>query len=1069
MAIDASTQPGAVFGISTARVQLLTAFPGPVDQIGLTLINVNDVELYSLYIRNLTPYNGSYYKEYWQGICIKDSRNIRIGAEGKGNVISGFTADIGVDEQEEGGQIRHYCENMVIQASFVSFEPDGSTVSQFPSSACNLAMVYGKVEIGGTPEEGNLFAKGLIFSQANVYDFTDPGHEISSLPATIRISNNNIGVDHSGKVGIKGSWGLGVWCDIPGGKNTVTIEDNVISSSEYSGIDITNNERPVTIRRNFIGVDRTRTIRLPMLIFGITINASDAVTIGSNDPADANYIAYCKPVYIYPESTVAVNKNSFFCTINAYPMILTQFIGGIDPTEVAILAIKPGSVSGTATPNSSVELFYSDHCGTCSPETYFASTTADAAGNWQYNGAVNGTVIASATYNNSTSEFTFTRIDESNVAVVPACGNTGSIKGAVPLNTANVKWLDEKGNVVGTSADLINVPAGMYTLKVINGDCNAEKSYEVPQILVLNSANLSTSNPSCGKANGSARGIRATTSSASQILYSWRDAGGTEVAQTADLNNVKAGSYTLTISTADNSCSQYYGPVILKNQDGPDINQALTVVTSTLCGKSTGSVTGMLATGSGTLSYKWKDGRGLQVADTKDLLNQAAGTYFLEVTDDSGCTVSSLFISIPESNGITLSDDGIASPALCGTSNGSITGIMVTGATKYEWYDNRDILVNNAGGPSLSNAAPGEYYLVASNSGCIIKTRIYTVGILPNTTDYGLPVPQLINATCGMNNGSIRLTFSKSLPASYRWVNSSTGKTEGSGSVLQNIDAGSYQLYVADQNGCEKSLGEYTIIREAELLFNNDKTVVIADNCGLEKGSITGIQVTGKMPLSFKWTDTAGEILSSNPDITNLKAGSYQLTVTDAGGCEKTSGYTIANYSEVLPRPDVNDLQICNAGPALLLVKNSLPQYGYRLYNDAKSLVPLDERPSGQFQIELKEGRSFYVSSYSGNCESERKEVKVGVGNSSIHSPNTFTPNGDGINDTWVIRGIENYPGASVQIFNRYGLKVFESQKYQSPFDGTINGKPLPVGTYYYIINLTENCKPVSGSITILR
>jgi gliding motility-associated-like protein len=90
-------------------------------------------------------------------------------------------------------------------------------------------------------------------------------------------------------------------------------------------------------------------------------------------------------------------------------------------------------------------------------------------------------------------------------------------------------------------------------------------------------------------------------------------------------------------------------------------------------------------------------------------------------------------------------------------------------------------------------------------------------------------------------------------------------------------------------------------------------------------------------------------------------------------------------------------------------------------------------------------------------------------GISALNIANTITPNGDGINDYWKISGIENYPNASVQIFTRYGQKVFDSKGYAQPFDGTSNGTPLPVGVYYYIINLNTNCNLLSGNLTIIR
>ncbi|MFI5138888.1 MAG: gliding motility-associated C-terminal domain-containing protein [Sphingobacteriales bacterium] len=82
---------------------------------------------------------------------------------------------------------------------------------------------------------------------------------------------------------------------------------------------------------------------------------------------------------------------------------------------------------------------------------------------------------------------------------------------------------------------------------------------------------------------------------------------------------------------------------------------------------------------------------------------------------------------------------------------------------------------------------------------------------------------------------------------------------------------------------------------------------------------------------------------------------------------------------------------------------------------------------------------------------------------------NTFTPNGDGINDTWDIPSLAAYPGCTVNIFNRYGTLVYNSSGYAKAWDGNYDGKPLPVGTYYYLIDLKNGKKPLSGPVTILR
>jgi gliding motility-associated-like protein len=83
--------------------------------------------------------------------------------------------------------------------------------------------------------------------------------------------------------------------------------------------------------------------------------------------------------------------------------------------------------------------------------------------------------------------------------------------------------------------------------------------------------------------------------------------------------------------------------------------------------------------------------------------------------------------------------------------------------------------------------------------------------------------------------------------------------------------------------------------------------------------------------------------------------------------------------------------------------------------------------------------------------------------------PNTFTPNNDGINDKWQIRPLAKFPIQWVQVFDRYGQLLFESHGYTQPWDGTYNGKPLPAGTYYYIIEVNGLLNPKTGYVTILR
>ncbi|AMM53015.1 hypothetical protein TH61_16490 [Rufibacter sp. DG15C] len=82
---------------------------------------------------------------------------------------------------------------------------------------------------------------------------------------------------------------------------------------------------------------------------------------------------------------------------------------------------------------------------------------------------------------------------------------------------------------------------------------------------------------------------------------------------------------------------------------------------------------------------------------------------------------------------------------------------------------------------------------------------------------------------------------------------------------------------------------------------------------------------------------------------------------------------------------------------------------------------------------------------------------------------NTFSPNGDGINETWDLGNVSNFPEISIEIFNRWGQRIYTSKGYATPWDGTYNGKALPVDTYYYIIRLNQDENPLKGSVTIIK
>lgn len=120
--------------------------------------------------------------------------------------------------------------------------------------------------------------------------------------------------------------------------------------------------------------------------------------------------------------------------------------------------------------------------------------------------------------------------------------------------------------------------------------------------------------------------------------------------------------------------------------------------------------------------------------------------------------------------------------------------------------------------------------------------------------------------------------------------------------------------------------------------------------------------------------------------------------------------------------------------------------------------------PAGQYPITVSGGiASNYTFSYVNGILTVNP-----VPSAIVNIPNTFTPNGDGVNDTWNINNLNTYPKITVEILNRYGTRVYFSNNYPVPWDGKYNGANVPQGTYYYIITGVSN-KPLTGYVAVIR
>ncbi|WP_410479380.1 gliding motility-associated C-terminal domain-containing protein [Pedobacter gandavensis] len=165
----------------------------------------------------------------------------------------------------------------------------------------------------------------------------------------------------------------------------------------------------------------------------------------------------------------------------------------------------------------------------------------------------------------------------------------------------------------------------------------------------------------------------------------------------------------------------------------------------------------------------------------------------------------------------------------------------------------------------------------------------------------------------------------------------------------------------------------------------------------------------------------------------------------------------------------MNDLRVCYATEIMLPVV--APEEGtYQLFQDENDSAPIMESTNGRFVFKASKTADYYLRRKLGTCTSEFRKVKVEVTNDNLDIKNTMTPNGDGMNDYWMISGLPEKVNVDIKLYTRSGQLVYESLgQYNKPFDGRFRGKDLPAGAYYYVIDLRADCKPLGGSLTLLR
>ncbi len=536
---------------------------------------------------------------------------------------------------------------------------------------------------------------------------------------------------------------------------------------------------------------------------------------------------------------------------------------------------------------------------------------------------------------------------------------------------------------------------------------------------------------------------------------------------TSKVNNLLQGQNTLRWTITNVNCS-LSDDVIITN-DLPDKPNAGVDFATCSDSAQLNAVNPTIGTGIWTASDTLITFADSSVINTiVNNLPQAVDTLIWTLTNNACSLSDTVLVS---SSQLTISNT--KTDLSCFESNDGKINITVNGGFanyNYSWFNNTGSLNYNTA--NITNAVADTFYVVATDANnCSISDTI----ILNQPTQI-LSNSVIKNVLCHDDStGSIQLYPNGGAgDYNYAWTvadSSYYNVTDSTLSHLYNLISGVYSVVITDSTNCSVS-ETYTINQPTQISLSAD---IIDNVCyGGYSGSID-LTVDGGTPAytgyTYQWTEqndsivhnySNGNFSSTDEDIDSLYAGTFNVVVTDLNNCKATATYKVNQPFEGMKlTAKVTDVSCKDQhdGAIDLTVEYGTSPY---IYNWSNNEITED--------LENLDGGSYVVTITDVyNCQITDTLV-VNVKNiECIHIYNVFSPNGDGVNDTWDIDNIYLYPNVEINVFNQWGNKVFESTGYDKPWDGTYNGKILPAATYYYTLDLKNGDAPYSGSLTILK
>ena len=366
---------------------------------------------------------------------------------------------------------------------------------------------------------------------------------------------------------------------------------------------------------------------------------------------------------------------------------------------------------------------------------------------------------------------------------------------------------------------------------------------------------------------------------------------------------------------------------------------------------------------------------------------------------------------------------------------------------------------------------------VSTSNGCVSSLKQLKVSVRP------LPRPNFsVPAIACLPNASVQFINQTTIEdrtentITYDWVfddpmsglnNISVANSPTH--VYSSIGSYNIKLKATSGNGC---VSDTTIVfndihSQPKAIISSDLPNVCLGNKVIFSSMLSGLDTVA---TEWNWNFGDGQIdlnRSSEHLYKTVSTFEVSLSIKNNLGCVSD---TVKNLFIVNPNPTVDigpDRVVLEGGSIVLssLVTGTELQY---LWSPATYLNSVNN-PSPSVNNPLTDiGYKLTVTSKGGCKSSDSLFVKILVG---IKVPNLFSPNGDGINDRWLIKYLDSYPNCSLQVFTRSGQLVYETRRYTdaTAWDGTLKGKPLPFDTYYFILQPGSGRKSITGYVTIVK